>query len=136
MFDWEEYKRWIDQARYTLSSMEADIEHGSYSWACFKAHQVAEYSLKAFLRGAGLPAFGHDLRDLYEKFNSYCEVDMREEILELSKYYIPTRYPDAFPGGSPYQFYTLEEAKRSLAYAKRVIEEVEECAERIKKALK
>ncbi len=133
-FDWDEYERWMKQAKHTLGSITADLKHGSYDWACFKAQQVAEYSLKALLRGAGEPAFGHDLRDLLEKARRYCDLKLEGEIARLSKFYIPTRYPDSFPGGSPYEFYTKEEAEESLRLADRVYSEVERCVKRIKRA--
>jgi len=135
MFDWDEYERWMDQAKYTLRSIEADVSFGSYSWACFKAHQAAEYALKAFLRGAGKPAFGHDLRSLALEAGEYCDHEsILDRVLLLSKYYIPPRCPDAFPGGAPYQFYTRSEAEEAYKSAEEVIRWVEECVRRLKEA--
>ncbi len=51
MLDWDEYRRWLDQAKATLRSIKADLEFGGYNWACFKAHQTAKYALKALLSG-------------------------------------------------------------------------------------
>ncbi len=135
MFDWDEYRRWMRQARHTLESIRADMEYGNYDWACFKAQQVAEYSLKALLRGVGEPAFGHDLRDLLERAKEYCELNLESEVARLSKFYIPTRYPDAFPGGSPYEFYTREEAEEALKIAEKVYWEVERCVHGIERGV-
>ena len=44
-----------------------------------------------------------------------------EWALELDKAYIPTRYPDAHPSGSPRNLYTKEEAGRLVAYAERIV---------------
>jgi HEPN domain-containing protein len=48
-----------------------------------------------------------------------------EEILEgafeLDKAYIPTRYPNAHPSGSPRSRYTKEEAQRLIAHAERIV---------------
>ncbi|MDK2373151.1 MAG: HEPN domain-containing protein [Candidatus Korarchaeota archaeon] len=131
MFDWEEYRRWIAQAEHTLRSIEADIRNGSFDWACFKAQQAAELALKALLRGAGREAFGHDLRKLHEEFKEICGSDFEGEVLHLSKFYIPARYPDAFPGGSPYEFFSLRDAETALDMARRVLEGVKRCASRI-----
>nr|WP_218184382.1 HEPN domain-containing protein [Aeropyrum camini] len=49
VLDCEEADRWLRQARYTLESVRSDYDGGFYSWACFKANQAAEYSLKAVL---------------------------------------------------------------------------------------
>ena len=40
--DVREYERWMSQARKTLELVDADIEYGGYSWACFKAQQAAD----------------------------------------------------------------------------------------------
>ena len=135
MLDWEEYRRWIAQAEHTLRSIDADIGNGSYDWACSKAQQVAELSFKALLRGAGKRAFGHDLKELYEMFRELCGSDLLREVLSLSKFYIPARYPDAFPGGSPYEFFTLEEAETAREMARRVLEEVKRCASGIEEVI-
>ena len=90
--DWDEYERWMKQAKHTLDSINADLKHGRHEWACFKAHQVAEYSLKALLGGAGEPAFGHDLRDLLEKAKRHCDLKLEGGISRLSEFYIPTSY--------------------------------------------
>ncbi len=134
MFDWSEYERWMAQAKHTLQSMRADMEFGSYGWACFKAQQAAELALKAFLRGAGRPAFGRDLRELALAASEHCGPlgDLMEDVLLLAKFYIPPRYPGAFPGGAPYQFYTRGEAEKAFRSASRVLEWVERCAERLR----
>ena len=69
-----------------------------------------------------------------EKARRCCDLELEGGISRLSKFYIPTRYPDAFPGGSPYEFYTREEAEESLRLAEKVYLEVEECVKRIKGA--
>jgi HEPN domain-containing protein len=42
--------------------------------------------------------------------------------LELDKVYIPARYPDAHPSGSPKTRYIEEEANRLLKYAQRIVQ--------------
>ena len=67
MFDCSEAGRWMRQASYTIDSANLDANGGFYSWACFKSHQAAEYSLKALLRGFGAESFGHDLITLWRE---------------------------------------------------------------------
>jgi HEPN domain-containing protein len=62
--DVEEYKRWIGQAERTFELIDADIEYGGYSWACFRAQQAAEFAVKALLYLFGIPAFGHEISKL------------------------------------------------------------------------
>ena len=39
----------------------------------------------------------------------------------LDKYYIPTRYPSAWVGGAPEDFFTSREAEEAIKLAKKVI---------------
>ena len=128
--DWEEYNRWMRQALHTLRLIDADIEYGGYSWACFKAQQAAEYALKAILRCLGRPAFGHELRSLCLEVREICgdvPKDVWRCVLMLDKMYIPTRYPDAFSSGSPFEYYNREEAEEAKSCAEKVISWIELC---------
>jgi len=42
----DEFKRRFDTALGTVRSAEGDLERGDYNWACFKAHQSAEFAVK------------------------------------------------------------------------------------------
>ncbi|GLV49137.1 DNA-binding protein [Thermus sp. LT1-2-5] len=127
--DWEEFARWLAQARHTLDSATRDLERGDYDWASFKAHQGAEYALKGLLRGLGRPAFGHALLRLVQALRE-SGVEVGGEVEEAAKgldlHYIPARYPDAYPEGSPYEYYTEARAKEALEAARKVLVWVEE----------
>jgi HEPN domain-containing protein len=127
-FQLQPYNAWLQQAKRTLGSIKNDIGSGDFNWACFKAQQAAEYALKAFLYGKGLPAFGHSVSDLATKitssisgitFDSRCLAD-------LDKLYIPTRYADAFPAGSPYAYYAITDAEKAVKCAEGIILKIEE----------
>jgi len=118
------------QADHTLSSARADAGGGFYAWACFKAHQASEYALKAVLRGLGLEAFGHDLLGLWMRAKEGCPSlkGLRQCILLLNRLYIPTRHPDAWPGGAtPFEGYSERDAEESLECSSRVFSSVREC---------
>ena len=129
MWDLSEYRRWLAQAQHTLASARRDAEAGDYSWACFKAEQAAQLALKALLIGQGVEAFGHSTRDLVERVRR-LGVEVPGEIETaargLERHYIPSRYPDAYPSGSPYQFYDRGDAERALGQAQKVLAFVEE----------
>ncbi len=130
MLDCEEAKRWLLQARYTLESAVNDMGSGFHSWACFKAHQVAEYSLKGILRGVGVESFGHDLVGLWNKSVELCSSlkDLHECVTWLNKMYVPPRYPDAWAGGAlPFENYTSRDARESVECARRILDSVEAC---------
>jgi HEPN domain-containing protein len=62
--------------------------------------------------------------DLLEELSNRCQVprELMDWGLELDKAYIPTRYPNAHPSGSPRSRYTKGEATRHIEYASRVVE--------------
>ena len=67
--DEDEFNRWITNASSTLKSALNDGESGFYNWACFKAQQASEFSIKAYLRGTGNDSFGYSISMLLQKGN-------------------------------------------------------------------
>ena len=125
----------MSQSIKTLELVDADIAYEGYSWACFKAHQAAEFALKAILYLVGSPAFGNDLTRLLKEAVKICGEPYRGVrvcVSMLDKMYIPPRYPDALPEGAPWEHYTLEEAENAKECASKVIEWVKGCAARLK----
>jgi HEPN domain-containing protein len=120
-FKAQEFRAWYDQAERTLNSAKNDQLKEDHNWACFKAQQSAEFAMKAVLHGSGIPAFGHSVKILAETvatLSSPPRFDY-ECLTTLDKYYIPTRYADAFDQGSPFAYYTERDSERALecAYA-------------------
>ncbi len=122
--DEDEFNRWQTHARSTLRSAYIDKSSGFYNWACFKAQQSAEYSAKAFLRGIGFDSFGHSVSMLLKK-GGFSE-DSIKLAKKIDKYYIPTRYTDAWSEGLPEDYYTIEEAEDALECSEKVISEVDD----------
>lgn len=120
----ERSRDWIEQAENDLDHARSDSERGFYNWACFSAQQSAEKAVKAVFQKMGAEAWGHSVADLLEelsKFHSLPE-KLKDAALELDKAYIPTRYPNAHPSGSPKSLYTIDEAKRLIEYATKILE--------------
>lgn len=131
-FDREEYDRWIAQSRHTLASSRRDAEEGDHDWACFKAQQAGEYALKGLLRGLGRPAHGHATKRLLEALaEAGLEVPpaVLEAAQELDIHYIPARYPDAYPQGSPHEFYNAKRSGEALGAAEILLGWVKALAE-------
>lgn len=126
--DHEEYGRWLAQARHTLASARRDAEEGDYDWSCFKAQQAGEYALKGLLRGLGRPAYGHSLKRLLEAL-AEAGVEVVQELVEAAQeldiHYVPARYPDAYPEGSPFEFYNPKRAREALEAAQKILDWVE-----------
>ncbi|MEM1990525.1 MAG: HEPN domain-containing protein [Candidatus Bathyarchaeia archaeon] len=125
--DESEYLRWILFSRKTLNSARGDFERGDYNWACFKSHQAAELALKALLRGLGMPSYGHSLSRLLEGAGRIfgCEDNVVQAAKTLDKYYVPTRYPNAWVEGSPDEYYTRRDAEEAIKFAENIISWVE-----------
>ena len=132
LVDHDEYKRWYDQAQYTMDSAQNDLENEDFVWASFKCQQAGEYAVKAILRSLGLPARGHSILMLIKELTSQ-EIEVPEQVesaaRELDRHYIPPRYPDAFPSGSPFEFYDESTANSAFQAAKTILDFVRKLKE-------
>lgn len=72
----------------------------------------------------GAEVWGHSVADLLQELSSHHSVasELVDGALELDKVYIPARYPNAHPSGSPRQRYTEREAKRLIGYAEGIVD--------------
>ena len=115
---------WMDQAEGDLEHARSDMERGFHDWACFSAQQAAEKAVKAVFQGMGAEAWGHSVSDLLMELAKTHEVpkSLIDGALELDKAYIPARYPDAHPSGSPRRRFTREEARRLIGHATAILE--------------
>lgn len=117
MFDEAEFERWFKQSEQTLKAAEHDIAGGFWNWACFKAEQAAQFAVKGLLRALGEAAFGHSLTRLVkdlERIGIAIPENIYRASQSLEREYIPTRYADTYPSGSPYEFYDRERADAAL----------------------
>jgi HEPN domain-containing protein len=131
-FDKKEFERWIKQAEYTLDSAREDMENRRFSWACFKAQQSAEYAVKGLLYGIGLIPVGHSLIRLVGPLKRRG-LDVNEALRHsrlLDRHYIPTRYPNAHPEGSPFEYYDEYTAKEAIHSAEVILNFVLEVSRR------
>lgn len=119
----ERSKDWLDEARGDLEHARNDVDGGFYNWACFSAQQAAEKAIKAVFQRMGAEAWGHSAADLLKELSKKHDIPEKllDGALELDKAYIPTRYPNAHPSGSPRSRYTKEEARRLIGYAERIV---------------
>ncbi len=124
MLDEREYLRWMRSSERTLSSAVADAEREDFNWACFKCQQAAEFAVKALMRGLGLPSYGHSLSRLItetkERLGS-IELEIVEAAKALDKYYVPTRYPNAWAEGGPEEYYIRADAESAIRFARQII---------------
>jgi HEPN domain-containing protein len=128
--DTSEYDRWLRSAYKTIDSARRDHESGFYNWACFKSHQAAEKAIKALLWGVGKPRAGHSLTYLLEHLERELDIEapinIEQACIALDKYYIPTRYPDAWVEGIPEDYFSEQDAIDAVEKALSIIRWVEE----------
>jgi len=118
--------RWLDQAEADLKTSKDCIDAGNYYASAFFAQQAAEKALKGFLYSKGFRALvTHSVTELLE--NS-AELEQGFQGLadyskELDRHYIGSRYPNFYPSGAPYKYYTKEVAERCVSYAESILQE-------------
>jgi len=113
-----EAANWFEFARTDLQVAELALTAGLFNQACFHAHQAVEKLLKGFIlaRGKRVPRT-HSLVDLGRLAQELgFPQELRNKILILNGYYLPTRYPDAIPDLS--HLPTRDEAQEAISLAK------------------
>jgi len=119
----ERSKDWINEAEGDLEHARSDLKGKYYNWACFSAQQAAEKAVKAVFQKMGAEAWGHSVADLLKELSKKHQIpeEIMNRALELDKAYIPTRYPNAHPSGSPRNLYTKEESRRLIEHAEKIV---------------
>ena len=120
----ERSKDWINQARKDLKVAEELMGDESLEWSCFVAQQAAGKAVKAVFQKLNAVAWGHSTFELLKILAK--KVVVNEELLNcarsLDKYYVPTRYPNSFESGSPYEYFTRRDAEDAIVCDRRIIE--------------
>jgi len=99
-------------------------EKKRYNSAAFYAHQAAEKAAKALLFFVNEAPWGHSIRELLERFFERRGEKVEKLLVyarELDRHYIPSRYPDAHPSGTPHEAYDDETSKRAISAAEEVV---------------
>lgn len=138
MLDVPEFERWQQAADDALTGARTQREARSAHWACFLAEQASQLSIKGLLHAVGAPAWGHDLVDLGDRlaveFDRELPSDLADSLRRLSRHYIPTRYPDAHPSGTPGGHYGTTDADEAITDAQRVLTTVVDVFEQLRVA--
>ena len=113
--------RWLLQAENDLAYARIGLREGFHAQVCFQSQQICEKALKSIHYGklGARIVYGHSLVELCANLDLPAE--LRRELSVLDQYYIPTRYPNGLPGGTPYDVYTAEQAAAAVAVCDRVI---------------
>ena len=110
------YVDWLRQAENDLEWARHSLAGGFFAQTCFIAQQAGEKALKAlcFFKGYDVVRT-HSLFQIVRSLGEDGELERCARELDL--YYVSGRYPDAFPGGAPFEILTAEQARSTLAAA-------------------
>ena len=115
---------WLAQAERDLEHARWSAERGHHAWACFAAQQSGEKAVKAALNALGREVRGHGIMELLGELSGLVEVprEAYDWARVLDKHYIPTRHPNAYATGAPYQYYTEEDSRKAIEAAEKLLE--------------
>ena len=111
---------WLRQAEDDLLWAKDTLKQKRYAQACFTAQQVGEKALKALAFKLGYDMIrSHSLREIAEALDINSEISEMAKRLDL--YYISARYPDAFPSGAPFEYFTHDQAEEAVTFAEKIV---------------
>ncbi len=112
---------WLAQATNDLDFAQNALSHQFYAQCCFICQQSAEKALKSLvLRRGAKAAFTHSLYKLCLALGINGELESAAKTLD--RYYVSARYPDALPGGAPFQIFQPQEAAEALTLATKILD--------------
>lgn len=123
----EDYKNWLKEADWDLTTAEILKERERYNSSAFFAQQAVEKILKAALMFKNEAPWGHSTKELLIRLNEITELDLSNLIhnaLELDHHYIISRYPNVHPNSAPHELYDEIMAKNAINDAKLIFEKV------------
>lgn len=112
---------WLKQALKDLEHAKLSMENEYYEWACFASHQAAEKAVKALHLYYKQEAWGHVIAKLLKELPIEIPPDLIEKAKVLDLYYIPTRYPNGFPEGAPFEHFGKIQAEEAIKYASEIV---------------
>ena len=113
---------WLRQAEHDLKHADLSLRNEDYEWACFASQQAAEKAVKALHLYLGQEAWGHVVAKLLRDLPIDVPDDLVEKAKVLDAYYIPARYPNGFPEGSPFEHFGKLQAQEAIKYADEILE--------------
>jgi len=115
-------KDWLAQAERDIEQAKASQRDGRHEWACFAAHQAAEKAVKALHLSLKQEAWGHVVARLLKDLPIQVPDNLVEKAKVLDGFYLPTRYANSHPEGSPFEHYGSIQSTDGIAYAAEILE--------------
>ncbi len=113
----------MNQAKHDLQHARNSFKMEHYEWCCFAAQQSAEKAVKSLFRHTVASVQVNSVTILLAKLPESVRpaTELVDKAKELDKHYIASRYPDSWPQGAPFQYFTGQQARRSVQYANEII---------------
>jgi len=122
----DEFLRWFEEAVWDFDTARILHREGRYNAAVFYSQQCGEKAVKALLFKINESPWGHSVRELLERFHEATGRDLDEDLFicarELDRHYIPSRYPNAHPVGTPHEAYDETVSERCLKCADKILD--------------
>lgn len=110
---------WFRQALNDLLWAEDTLKAERFAQVCFVAQQVAEKCLKAYALYLEYDQVrSNSITQICKALQINGELETMGKKLDI--YYISSRYPDAFPEGAPYEYFTKDQAVDALHAARTI----------------
>lgn len=125
--------RWFEQAEADLKEARDCSKAGNYYASAFFSQQAAEKALKGFLYAKGFRGLvTHSVLELVGKSAEFEKgfEKLTEQSRELDRHYIGSRYPNFYPEGPAFRYYSKEAAERCEGYAESILAEVKKFLKR------
>jgi HEPN domain-containing protein len=119
-------QRWFRQSEDDYRFVKWLKKEGDFfDKGCFMAQQAGEKALKSCLYATGKKrVIGHSLYEMAEELSKQDNrfENIISESKRMDRYYIPTRYPNGIPGGSPFQIYEKEDLNNAVEDLKGIVD--------------
>lgn len=121
--------QWLERASEDLTVARLVLGEDFTSHACFLSQQCIEKALKGYLlaKSHTYPRT-HKLVDLLQVCSSIDTAfsQFETDCIRIDEYYVPTRYPDAVPGGGPEGIPSKAKSKAALNAAENILQFVKD----------
>ncbi|MCH8012666.1 MAG: HEPN domain-containing protein [Candidatus Marinimicrobia bacterium] len=114
-------KDWLKQAERDIEQAKSSGSENRYEWAYFAAQQSSEKAVKALHLYLGQEAWGHLVARLLYELPLQVPDDLVEKGKVLDNFYVPTRYPNSHPEGSPFEHYGPLQSEEAIQYASEIL---------------
>jgi HEPN domain-containing protein len=112
---------WLAQAERDLEQARSSRAEGRHEWACFAAQQSAEKAVKALHLFRGQEAWGHVVARILRQLTPAVPPELVEKGRVLDNFYVPTRYPNGHPEGSPFDHYGPLQSDEAIRHAGEIL---------------